>query len=74
MRKRMLANVYAKPLRALPFNMQIGMIDAMRYVASLDPPLPEVNDELLRLLHEVLALADAEDQTLMGVVYSTMSS
>ncbi|VDC00096.1 unnamed protein product [Peniophora sp. CBMAI 1063] len=46
--------------------MQIGMIDAMRYVAALDPPLPEVNDELSRLLHEVLALADAGDQTLMG--------
>ena len=65
MRERMLANVYTKPLRALPFNMQIGMIDAMRYVASLDSPLPDINDELLRLLHEVLALANAENQTLV---------
>jgi transformation/transcription domain-associated protein len=65
-RDRMLQSIYTKPLRALPFAMQIGMIDAMRYVVSLNPPLPELNDEFLRLLHEVLALADAEDGALIG--------
>lgn len=65
-RDRMLVGVYTKPLRALPFPKQIGMIEAIRYCVSLDPPLVELNDELLRLLHETLALADAEDSQLLG--------
>jgi len=65
-RDRMLTAIYTKPLRALPFPLQIGMIEAMRYCVSLEPPLPELNDELLRLLHEALALADAEDVALVG--------
>ncbi|KAH9999859.1 FAT domain-containing protein [Russula vinacea] len=46
--------------------VNIGIIEAMRYCVSLDPPLPELNDELLRLLHEALALADAEDAGLLS--------
>ncbi|KAI9508927.1 FAT domain-containing protein, partial [Russula earlei] len=65
-RERMLLGIYTKPLRALPFPIQIGIIEAMRYCVSLDPPLPELNDELLRLLHEALALADAEDAGLLS--------
>ncbi|KAF7789373.1 hypothetical protein EIP86_000317 [Pleurotus ostreatoroseus] len=65
-RERMLTAIYTKPLRALPFAVQIGMIESVRYCLSLDPPLPELNDELLRLLHEALALADAEDTALIG--------
>jgi transformation/transcription domain-associated protein len=60
-RERMLTAIYTKPLRALSFPIQVGMIDAVRYCVSLDPPLPELNDELLRLLHETLGLADADD-------------
>ena len=67
-RDRLLAGIYTKPLRALPFLKQIGMIEAVRYCVSLDPPLVELNDELLRLLHETLALADAEDAALLGRV------
>lgn len=63
-RDRMLTAIYTKPLRALSFPIQIGMIDAVRYCISLNPPLPELNDELLRLLHETLALADADDLNL----------
>ena len=65
-RDRMLASIYTKPLRALPFPLQIGMIEGIRYCISLQPPLPELNEELLRLLHETLALADADDMALMG--------
>ncbi|KAF8897572.1 hypothetical protein BD779DRAFT_388223 [Infundibulicybe gibba] len=65
-RDRMLVGIYTKPLRALPFAKQIGMIESVRYCVSLDPPLVELNDELLRLLHETLALADAEDTVLLG--------
>lgn len=65
-RDRALTAIYVKPLRALPIPIQIGAIEAIRYCVSLDPPLPELNDELLRLLHETLALADAEDNTLVN--------
>jgi len=65
-RDRMLMGIYTKPLRALPFSKQIGMIEAIRYCVTLDPPLVELNDELLRLLHETLALADADDTQLLG--------
>ncbi|KAF7352758.1 hypothetical protein MVEN_01242100 [Mycena venus] len=64
-RDRILGGIYTKPLRALPFPIQIGMIEAIRYCVTLDPPLVELNDELLRLLHETLALADAEDSSLL---------
>ncbi|KAJ2896719.1 transcription-associated protein 1 [Coemansia aciculifera] len=46
--------------------MQIGNIDAITYCLSLDPPFLEINEELLRLLSEALALADAEDQALVN--------
>jgi transformation/transcription domain-associated protein len=62
-RERTLAQIYTKPLRALPFANQIGVMEAVRYCLALDPPLAELNDELLRLLHETLSLADAEDLT-----------
>lgn len=65
-RERTVTGIYTKPLRALPFMKQIGMMEAIRYCISLDPPLVELNDELLRLLHETLALADAEDNALLG--------
>lgn len=65
-RDRFVASLYTKPLRALPFLAQIGKIEATRYCISLSPPLIELGDELLRLLHETLAFADAEDNALLG--------
>ncbi|KAJ2606540.1 transcription-associated protein 1 [Coemansia sp. RSA 1722] len=65
-RDRLLGPIFGKPLRALPHNMQIGNIDAITYCLSLDPPFLEINEELLRLLSEALALADAEDQALVN--------
>jgi transformation/transcription domain-associated protein len=65
-RNRMFATIYNKPLRALPFAIQIGMVEAVRYCMKLGPGFVSVNDELLRLLHEALALADAEDSALLG--------
>ncbi|KAG1112609.1 hypothetical protein G6F42_014690 [Rhizopus arrhizus] len=65
-RERLVAPIFAKPLRALPFAMQIGHIDAITYCLTLRPPFLEFNDELTRLLHEALALADAEDQALQS--------
>ncbi|KAI9063246.1 atypical/PIKK/TRRAP protein kinase [Trametes sanguinea] len=73
-RDRMLTSIYTKPLRALPFPLQIGMIEGIRYCVSLQPPLPELNDELLRLLHETLALADADDMALVGRTNGRQSS
>lgn len=65
-RERLVGPIFAKPLRALPFAMQIGYIDAITYCLTLRPPFLEFNDELIRLLHEALALADAEDQALVN--------
>jgi transformation/transcription domain-associated protein len=55
-RERLLSPIFAKPLRALPFPMQIGNIDAITYCLSLSNTLLTFNEELLRLLHEALAL------------------
>jgi len=63
---RILKSVYQKPLRALPFPVQIGMVEVVRYCVSVEPSIVDLGDELLRLLHETLALADAEDSSLMG--------
>ncbi|BGP49947.1 transcription-associated protein 1 [Rhodotorula kratochvilovae] len=63
---RLLGPIFTKPLRALGFNMQIGHIDAVTYCITLDPPLLEVDDQLVRLLHEALGIADAEDLALLG--------
>ncbi|KAG2013625.1 atypical/PIKK/TRRAP protein kinase [Coprinopsis cinerea AmutBmut pab1-1] len=65
-RERMLAGVYTKPLRALPFLKQIGIMESMRYCLKLEPQVIDASEELLRLLHEALALADAEDVQLVG--------
>ncbi|GJN92776.1 hypothetical protein Rhopal_005814-T1 [Rhodotorula paludigena] len=63
---RLLGPIFTKPLRALGFTMQIGHIDAVTYCITLDPPLIEVDDQLVRLLHEALGIADAEDAALLG--------
>ncbi|KAI8618395.1 hypothetical protein BC830DRAFT_946632 [Chytriomyces sp. MP71] len=65
-RDRLLQPIFSKPLRALPFALQIGHIDAITYCLSLRPPLLQFDEQLLRLLNEALALADAEDQALVS--------
>lgn len=60
-RDRVLTSIFVKPLRALPPPIMVGQIEAVRYCLSLNPPLPELTDELLRMLHEALALADMDD-------------
>lgn len=65
-RIRLLNAMYLKPLRTLSFPSQIGVLEAVRYCVSAEPPLPELHEELLRLLHECLAAADADDQQLLG--------
>ncbi|KXS11669.1 hypothetical protein M427DRAFT_158085 [Gonapodya prolifera JEL478] len=73
-RERLLTPIFTKPLRALPIPLQIGHIDAITYCLSLRPHLLTFNEELVRLLHEALALADAEDQALAqkGTSYKSM--
>jgi transformation/transcription domain-associated protein len=72
---RLIGPIFTKPLRALGFTMQIGHIDAVTYCITLDPPLIEVDEQLVRLLHEALGIADAEDLALLGgkVTYKTMA-
>ena len=65
-RKLLLQPIYAKPLRALPFAIQIGFIDAITYYMTLKPDFVAFDDHLNRLLMESLALADASDESLAG--------
>lgn len=70
-KQTLLQRIFAKPLRALPFSMQIGHIDAITFCLSLRPPLLAFGDELMRLIQEALALADAEDQALISKTSQT---
>ncbi|CAI4210370.1 unnamed protein product [Parascedosporium putredinis] len=63
-RDRLLQPIYAKPLRALPFAVQIGYIDAVTYHMSLKQDWVTFDDNLNRMLMECLALADASDESL----------
>lgn len=63
-RERFLSPIYTKPLRALPFGLQIAFIDAITYCLNLRPVFLKFENDLVRLIHEALALADAEDQAL----------
>ncbi|KAL2170135.1 hypothetical protein VTG60DRAFT_5157 [Thermothelomyces hinnuleus] len=65
-RKHLLQPIYAKPLRALPFAIQIGFIDAVTYYMSLKRGFVAFDENLNRLLMESLALADASDESLAG--------
>ncbi|KAL3231163.1 Transcription-associated protein 1 [Nakaseomyces bracarensis] len=60
----LLSPIFAKPLRALPFTMQIGNLDAVTYCLSLPDTFLQFNEELFRLLQEAIVLADAEDESL----------
>ncbi|KID86829.1 histone acetylase complex subunit [Metarhizium guizhouense ARSEF 977] len=63
-KERFLQPIYSKPLRALPFSIQIGYINAMTYHMSLKNDWVKFDDNLTRLLMESLALADANDDSL----------
>lgn len=63
----LLAPIFGKPLRALPFPMQIGNIDAITFCLNLPDTFLTFNEELNRLLLEALALVDAEDESLANV-------
>ncbi|KAK4104754.1 hypothetical protein N658DRAFT_418642 [Parathielavia hyrcaniae] len=67
-RKLLLQPIYAKPLRALPFPIQIGFIDAVAYYMSLKRDFVAFDENLNRLLMESLALADASDDSLAGKI------
>ncbi|CAG8494359.1 1120_t:CDS:10, partial [Paraglomus occultum] len=62
----LLKSIFQKPLRALPLQMQIGILDCVTYCLTLRPPLLEFTEELNTLLNEVLHLADTEEQPLQG--------
>nr|XP_019007357.1 transformation/transcription domain-associated protein [Kwoniella pini CBS 10737]OCF46138.1 transformation/transcription domain-associated protein [Kwoniella pini CBS 10737] len=58
--------IYSKPLRALPFAMQVANINAVTYLMDLRPSVPDTSEEFTRLLHETLALADVDDANLIS--------
>lgn len=61
---RLVMPIWTKPLRALPFSIQIAYIDAITFCLKLKHSILEFNEQLTRLLMESLALADAEDEGL----------
>ena len=63
-KERFFQPIYSKPLRALPFSIQIGYINAMTYHMSLKNDWVKFDENLNRLLMESLALADANDESL----------
>lgn len=63
----LLTPIFGKPLRALPFPMQIGNIDAITFCLGLPDTFLTFNEELNRLLLEALALVDADDESLANV-------
>jgi transformation/transcription domain-associated protein len=65
-KERCLQPIYSKPLRALPFGVQIGFIDAVTYYMGLKSDFVAFDETLNRLLMESLALADAPDDSLAG--------
>lgn len=64
LKDRLLQPIYNKPLRALPFAIQIGYIEAISFCLRLQHGIVDFNEPLNRLLMECLALADADDDTL----------
>ncbi|EJD48939.1 hypothetical protein AURDEDRAFT_150681 [Auricularia subglabra TFB-10046 SS5] len=66
-RQRILGHILALPLRTLPVQKQMENMDAMTFLLNLDTPVvPENGDELLRVLHEAIGVADAEDSSLVA--------
>lgn len=65
----LVAPIFNKPLRALPFAAQIGYIDAIDFLLDMDHEVLAFNDELNRLLYETLALVDADDDSLAPKPY-----
>ncbi|CAK7274206.1 transcription-associated protein 1 [Sporothrix epigloea] len=65
-KERLLPPLYQKPLRALPFAIQIGYIDALTYFLTLKPDFVPIDEDVDRLLSEVLALSEASDSSLAG--------
>ncbi|KZV89321.1 hypothetical protein EXIGLDRAFT_695695 [Exidia glandulosa HHB12029] len=66
-RQRILGHILVLPLRTLPVTKQMENMDAMTFLLSLEQPvMPENGDELLRVLHEAIGLADADDSSLVG--------
>ncbi|KAF2153530.1 hypothetical protein K461DRAFT_321169 [Myriangium duriaei CBS 260.36] len=59
-----LGHMFNKPLRALPFSVQIGYIEALTFCLELENEVLELEDRLNRSLLETLALVDAEDDSL----------
>ncbi|KAG8529873.1 uncharacterized protein KY384_005354 [Bacidia gigantensis] len=63
-KERLLQTIYMKPLRALPFQVQIGYIDAISYCLETRYDIIEINDIAHRLFLEAMSLADADDASL----------
>eukprot|EP01087_Luapelamoeba_hula_P023162 TRINITY_DN8469_c0_g1_i2.p1 TRINITY_DN8469_c0_g1~~TRINITY_DN8469_c0_g1_i2.p1 ORF type:complete len:748 (+),score=84.96 TRINITY_DN8469_c0_g1_i2:140-2245(+) len=57
----MLGPIFNKPLRTLSILVQTAYLDALTFCLSLRPPLLTFTPDLLKVLQEALAIAEAED-------------
>ncbi|EPX74408.1 SAGA complex phosphatidylinositol kinase-like protein Tra1 [Schizosaccharomyces octosporus yFS286] len=72
-KEALLGPIFGKPLRALPFTIQIGHIDAINYCLQQAPSFLGLSDELIRLFRETIAIADAEDDALVTMLKTSQS-
>lgn len=63
---RFFGHVFGKPLRALPFPLQVGYIDAMSYFLRLQNGLLESNEPMSRFLRESSFLAEQDNEAIPG--------
>ncbi|KAI5307601.1 hypothetical protein KEM55_007879, partial [Ascosphaera atra] len=63
-KEKVLKPIFNKPLRALPFPVQVGYIEAINYCLTLKHGVLSFGEQLTRLLMESLAQVDAEDEQL----------
>lgn len=70
----LLAPIFNKPLRALPFAAQIGYIDAINFCLDMENDVLQFDDQLNRLLYETLALVDADDESLASKPHEQRNS
>ena len=62
----LLSTIFNKPLRALPFAIQIGYIDAITYCMRLQNDILEPNESMGRFLRETSFLAEQDQENFLG--------
>ena len=73
MKARLVSLLTNKPLRALPFAIQIGYIDAVTYCLKLQNDVLETNESVSRFIKETITLAETPDDTTANDIMASTS-